>query len=124
LYCPPATNDDCRLNAARLVRDGPTGSFPVGVSGQHRVAEAGNDAASLRRAGASRSPPNHHTGRTGLEDPMTAVMKKFWNDESGATAVEYGLMVALIAVVIITAVALIGTNLNTKFNTVAQKVGE
>jgi hypothetical protein len=40
------------------------------------------------------------------EDTMVAAMKRFWNDESGATAVEYGLMVALIAVVIIAAVTL------------------
>ena len=39
--------------------------------------------------------------------------------EEGATAVEYGLMVALIAAVIITAVALIGTNLDLLFNAVA-----
>lgn len=34
-------------------------------------------------------------------------------DESGATAIEYGLIVALIAVVIIGAVTTLGTNLNT-----------
>lgn len=39
--------------------------------------------------------------------------------EDGATAVEYGLMVALIAVVIIAAVTLIGTNLTAIFNGVA-----
>ena len=39
--------------------------------------------------------------------------------EKGATAVEYGLMVALIAVVIIVAVTAIGTNLTTLFNQVA-----
>ena len=42
--------------------------------------------------------------------------------DRGATAVEYGLMVALIAVVIIVAVALIGTNLSTLFNKVATSV--
>jgi pilus assembly protein Flp/PilA len=42
--------------------------------------------------------------------------------DRGATAVEYGLMVALIAVVIIVAVALIGTNLSTMFNKVATSV--
>lgn len=42
--------------------------------------------------------------------------------EKGATAVEYGLMVALIAVVIIIAVALLGTNLSSLFNTVATSV--
>jgi pilus assembly protein Flp/PilA len=43
-------------------------------------------------------------------------------DERGATAVEYGLMVALIAVVIITAVTLLGNNLNTMFNAIATAV--
>jgi pilus assembly protein Flp/PilA len=37
--------------------------------------------------------------------------------QRGATAVEYGLMVALIAIVIIAAVFLLGTNLSTLFNT-------
>jgi pilus assembly protein Flp/PilA len=41
------------------------------------------------------------------------------DDERGATAVEYGLMVALIAVVIIAAVTLLGTNLRDMFNTIA-----
>jgi len=40
-------------------------------------------------------------------------------DDRGATAVEYGLMVALIAAVIIGAVTLIGTDLNTMFRSVA-----
>ena len=40
-------------------------------------------------------------------------------DDEGATAVEYGLMVSLIAVVIIAAVTLIGTSLNTIFRAVA-----
>ncbi len=43
-------------------------------------------------------------------------------DDRGATAVEYGLMVALIAGVIIVAVTLIGTRLNTLFNTVATAI--
>jgi pilus assembly protein Flp/PilA len=42
--------------------------------------------------------------------------------DRGATAVEYGLMVALIAIVIIVAVTLLGTNLSTLFNNVATKV--
>ena len=42
--------------------------------------------------------------------------------EQGATAVEYGLMVALIAIVIIVAVALLGTNLSGLFGTVASNV--
>ncbi len=43
-------------------------------------------------------------------------------EEDGATAVEYGLMVALIAVVIIAAVTLVGTNLNLIFQEVASKL--
>ena len=50
-------------------------------------------------------------------------IKHFFKDESGASAVEYGLLVALIAVVIITAVRLIGTNLSSKFNSVATAIG-
>ena len=42
--------------------------------------------------------------------------------EDGATAVEYGLMVALIAVVIIVAVTLLGNNLRDTFSEVASKV--
>ena len=43
-------------------------------------------------------------------------------NERGATAVEYGLMVALIAVVIITAVTTLGTNLSEKFTSVGTSV--
>jgi len=43
----------------------------------------------------------------------------FVRDENGATAIEYGLIAALISVVIITAVKLVGTNLDTTFNSVA-----
>jgi pilus assembly protein Flp/PilA len=42
-------------------------------------------------------------------------MKKFFQDESGATMVEYGLMVALIACVVIAAVTAIGGSLNSIF---------
>ncbi|GAA1254668.1 Flp family type IVb pilin [Oryzihumus leptocrescens] len=42
--------------------------------------------------------------------------------ERGATAVEYGLMVALIAIVIIAAVTLLGQNLSTMFHSVATSV--
>lgn len=50
---------------------------------------------------------------------MIKAFKPMIRDEEGATMVEYGLMLALIAVVCIVAVALIGTNLSTLFNTVA-----
>ena len=50
---------------------------------------------------------------------MTQFIKKFVKDESGATAIEYGLIAALIAVLIITAVGLVGTRLEAVFNAIA-----
>jgi pilus assembly protein Flp/PilA len=44
---------------------------------------------------------------------MQSFISRFIDDQSGATAIEYGLIVALIAVVIIGAVTTLGTNLNT-----------
>lgn len=58
---------------------------------------------------------------TGAQN-LWADLKGRTNEESGATAVEYALMVALIAAVIIVAVALIGTNASSTFNSVAVKI--
>ena len=46
---------------------------------------------------------------------MTDIIRKFIRDESGATAIEYGLIAAGISLVIIAVVNGIGTKLNTKF---------
>ena len=51
---------------------------------------------------------------------MTQFFNRFAKDESGATAIEYGLIAALIAVVIITAVTTVGTNLNATFTKVGK----
>jgi len=53
---------------------------------------------------------------------LTSLQVRVANRDKGATAVEYGLMVALIAVVIIAAVTLLGTNLRTMFQTIAAAV--
>jgi pilus assembly protein Flp/PilA len=50
---------------------------------------------------------------------MRNTFRNFCKDESGATAIEYGLIAALIAVVIITGVTAVGTSLSTTFNTVS-----
>lgn len=50
---------------------------------------------------------------------LIAAVKRFLSEEEGVTAIEYGLIAALIAVVIITAVALVGTRLTCIFNRVA-----
>ena len=46
-------------------------------------------------------------------------IKRFVKDEEGVTAIEYGLIAALIAVVIAGTVVTVGTNLNVVFNTIA-----
>jgi pilus assembly protein Flp/PilA len=53
---------------------------------------------------------------------MKKLFTRFLKNESGATAIEYGLIAAGIAVVIITAVKLVGTNLTATFNSVANAV--
>ena len=49
---------------------------------------------------------------------MKTLVSRFVKDESGATAIEYGLIAAGIAVAIITVVGGVGTNLNTTFTSV------
>ena len=48
---------------------------------------------------------------------------RFLRDEEGAAAVEYGLLAALIAVVIVVAVSSVGSKLCNTFNTIATKLG-
>jgi len=55
---------------------------------------------------------------------MYKIFNKFIKDESGATAIEYGLIAALIAVVIIGAVTAVGTNLQGTFNNIANNVSQ
>ena len=53
---------------------------------------------------------------------MSNLFARFIKNESGATAIEYGLIAALIGTAIITAVGLIGTNLSATFNSIATAV--
>jgi pilus assembly protein Flp/PilA len=50
------------------------------------------------------------------------LLRDFIRNESGATAIEYGLIAALIAVVIITGVTSVGTKLSTTFTTLSGKL--
>ena len=50
---------------------------------------------------------------------MTRLLSRFVNDQSGATAIEYGLIAALISVVCITVFTSVGSNLNKKFTSVS-----
>lgn len=54
---------------------------------------------------------------------MIRFLTAFIDDERGATAIEYGLIAALIAVVIITATTALGTTIKTKFNRVVTGMG-
>ncbi|MGN1055531.1 MAG: Flp family type IVb pilin [Comamonas sp.] len=55
---------------------------------------------------------------------MKAFWLKFWRDEEGATAIEYGLIAALIAVAAITGMSLIGDKLEATFQSVAKELVE
>ena len=50
---------------------------------------------------------------------MNKLFTRFMKDQSGATAIEYGLIAALISVVCITVLTTVGTKLNTKFTSVS-----
>jgi pilus assembly protein Flp/PilA len=54
-----------------------------------------------------------------MEASMSRFISRFFKDESGATAIEYGLIAALIAVVIIGSVGMVGENVTGTFETVA-----
>jgi len=53
---------------------------------------------------------------------LKRMVQKFWSDESGATAIEYGLIAAGIALAIITVVNSLGTSLNDKFGSVSSNL--
>jgi len=53
---------------------------------------------------------------------MTKLFARFFKNEDGATAIEYGLIAALIGVAIITAVTTVGTELGTTFDSIAAKL--
>jgi pilus assembly protein Flp/PilA len=53
---------------------------------------------------------------------MKSIVKSFFKDESGATAIEYGLIAAGISIAIITAVNGLGTQLSTNFNTISSSL--
>jgi pilus assembly protein Flp/PilA len=58
-------------------------------------------------------------GPKGDPKMKSTLLTSFFQDESGATAIEYGLIAALISIVIITAITAIGTQLTKTFTTVS-----
>ena len=53
---------------------------------------------------------------------MTKLMSRFLKDESGATAIEYGLIAALISVALITGATALGNKLNVMFNNLSNTI--
>ena len=53
---------------------------------------------------------------------MSKLFARFVKDESGATAIEYGLIAALIALAIMVGAGALGNNLNDKFNEIADEL--
>lgn len=53
---------------------------------------------------------------------MKKLIQKIRNNDSGATAIEYGLIAALIAVVLIGSLTALGTNIGNQFNNISTKV--
>jgi pilus assembly protein Flp/PilA len=56
------------------------------------------------------------------ETNMSAIFARFMNDESGATAIEYGLIAALISVALITGAGALGNSLNNQFQNLSTKL--
>ncbi|GJD44915.1 hypothetical protein AFCDBAGC_2784 [Methylobacterium cerastii] len=54
---------------------------------------------------------------------MSGILKRFASDESGATAIEYGMIAALIAVVVIGSLKLVGSKLGVTFARVSGQLG-
>lgn len=53
---------------------------------------------------------------------MSEVLRRFFHDAAGATAIEYGMIAALIAAVIIGTLQVVGTSLNAKFSSISAQL--
>ncbi len=54
-----------------------------------------------------------------MTSKISRFVKGFWKQEDGATAIEYGLIAGLVAIIIIAGLTLLGTDLSNMFNQVA-----
>lgn len=71
-----------------------------------------------------RSPDQRRQPRVDHKELMMKyLVSRFLKDQSGATAIEYGLIAAGISVAIITVVGTLGTKLNTTFSSVSNALG-
>lgn len=63
--------------------------------------------------------PSNKSYNRAKDTIMTNLLSRFVKDESGATAIEYGLIAALIALAIVAGAGFLGNTINAKFNTIA-----
>jgi pilus assembly protein Flp/PilA len=77
-----------------------------------------------RAISASTARPKWTGSRNQPEKSMKRFITNFLADESGATAIEYGLLASLIAVVIIVGATALGKNINEVFNTIAKCIAK
>jgi pilus assembly protein Flp/PilA len=56
------------------------------------------------------------------KEHLMTMFTRFFKDESGATAIEYGLIASLIAIAVITAAGTLGSNLSASFNFIGTKI--
>lgn len=55
---------------------------------------------------------------------MSAILHRFFKDESGATAIEYGLIASLIALAVVAGATALGDQLSATFQSISDKLGE
>jgi pilus assembly protein Flp/PilA len=55
---------------------------------------------------------------------MIRILKRLWDDESGATAIEYGLIVGIMSALLVTALGVFGDNLQNLFEAIADTLGD
>ena len=65
---------------------------------------------------------NPHKRKQTWEYAMTNLVKNYINDESGATAIEYGLIAALVGVALIVGAGNLGNSINDKFANVGERI--
>lgn len=94
------------------------------MSSRERSRQSQGDAdRGMKGSCSSRVRPSEYfikTERGLVMNNLSVVIRSFLKDEEGVTAIEYGLIAALIAVAIIVMVALVGDQLNNVFNCVAK----
>jgi pilus assembly protein Flp/PilA len=73
----------------------------------------------LSRLHGGQNQDDRQIGKLIWETDMKTTFTRFINNESGATAIEYGLIAGLIAVVIISALTLVGNKVSAQFQAVA-----